>query len=98
MKSPQNDEPQLNYEQLGEEAAKLNPQELDQAAAAISGAGGSSTGGGGAAAAPVNVAQICTLYRAVKRYLDLIVRIPFIPSSIITAIRTFTRAMNLLCP
>ena len=51
MESSPKNELQPNYEQLGEEAAKLDFDELDRAAAAVS----SSSSGGGAAAAPANV-------------------------------------------
>ena len=87
MKTPQDQGSQLNYEELGAEAAKLNHDDVQRAAAVLTAPG---------AAAP-SIAAVCGVYRTVKPFLTLIGNIPFIPASIKTAIRTFMAAMNRLC-
>lgn len=79
---------QLNYEELGAEAAQLSHDDVTKAAAAMSAPG----------AAPASIATVCNIYKRVKPFLALIGRIPFIPASIKTAIKAFMGAMNLLCP
>jgi hypothetical protein len=82
-------EHQLNYEELGAAAAKLDHAAVTQAAQAMS------APTAGAAIVPP---QVCNLYKKVKPFLSLIGSIPFIPSSIKVAIKAFSSGMNLLCP
>lgn len=83
-------EPQLNYEELGAAAAKLDHAAVESAAKALSPAAG--------AAALAVPAQVCALYKRVKPFLSLIASIPFIPSSVKAAIKAFITGMNLICP
>lgn len=82
-------EHQLNYEELGAAAAKLDHEGVAQAAQAMSAP---------TAAAGVIPPAVCNLYQKVKPFLNLIAGIPFIPSSIKVAIKAFVTGMNLLCP
>ena len=88
MQTPSNQGSSLNYEELGAEAAKLNHDAVHQAAAALKAPG----------AGAVGVPQVCDLYKKVKPFLALILRIPFIPAPIKTAIQAFMSGLDLLCP
>ncbi|TFZ68293.1 hypothetical protein E4631_04695 [Hymenobacter sp. UV11] len=81
-------EHQLNYEELGAAAAKLDHAAVEKAASAMS----------APTAAGLVPPQICNLYGKVKPFLKLIASIPFIPGSIKAAISAFMAGMNLICP
>jgi len=87
MATPQQDH-QLNYEELGAAAAKLDHTSVEKASQAM----------GSPAAAGVIPPQVCNLYKKVKPFLSLIANIPFIPSGIKAAIKAFMMGMNVICP
>jgi len=42
--------------------------------------------------------RICSVYKAIKPILQVVVNFPLIPSSIKNAIKTFMNVMNTICP
>lgn len=52
-----------------------------------------------AAANPASlIPQICPIYQAVKKVLELVASLPFIPAAVKAGILAFIAAMNLICP
>ena len=42
--------------------------------------------------------KVCTVYKAIKPVLQVLVNFPLIPASIKNAIKTFMSVMNTICP
>ncbi len=78
----------LTYEQLGEEVAKLNHADMESHVARM----------GAPGAQALALPDVCSLYKKVRGYLAIIVKIPLIPAPIRTAVSGFMSLMDTLCP